>query len=94
MKLAWPIGSDEGRSGHSRSGTEESCLVGSSGRLTAFDGSGEGRARSVGIGVEGARSSDSGNQGNMWFRGGGQLQSHPIHPVVDWRTDSFDPADS
>ena len=63
MKLAWPIGSDEGRSGHSRSGTEESCLVGSSGRLTAFDGSGEGRARSGGIGVEGARSSDSGELG-------------------------------
>ena len=39
-------------------GTEGSFLDGFGGRLTAFDGSGEGRARSGGM--EGARSSDSG----------------------------------
>ena len=94
MKLAWPIGSDEERSGHSRSGTEESCLVGSSGRLTAFDGSGEAHARSGGIGMEGVRSSDSGESGEYVVSRGRAIASRPIHLVVDWRTDSFDLADS
>ena len=92
MKLAWTISSDEERSGHSRSGTEESCLDGSGGRLTAFDGSGEARTRSGDIGVAGARSSESGEL-REYVVSRGRAIAVPSDPS-GWHTDSFHLADS
>lgn len=58
-KLAWPIGSGEGKPGHCSSGNEGTCLDGYSNRLTGFTGIREWGTRSGGGGDGDARFNDS-----------------------------------